>query len=116
MIVDISVGIIAFAFVILAIYATIILHKVIEMLKASKRAMVNIDHISEEGKKLVKNTNDLALDFKEKSEAMNFFFRPLKTLNKKKTDSKHLQAEKIAEIIHFALESMALFNKLKKKK
>lgn len=108
MIIDICMGVISLAFVILVIYLVITLHKVIEMLKTTKRSMTNVD-------KLLKTTNDLALDFKEKSEAMNVFFRPLTKWNKKKIDLKHQKYEAIAEIINFATDGIVLFNKLKKR-
>ena len=64
MIIDISIGVIALAFVVLVIYLVLTLCKVIELLKT---------------------TNDLALDFKEKSKILNLFFRPLAKLNKRRS-------------------------------
>jgi uncharacterized protein YoxC len=108
MFIDICIGTISVAFVILVVYLVITLTKVIRMLTQTKRSMAYVDQ-------LLKTTNDLALDFKEKSEAMNVFFQPLKRLNKKKTDLKHRNHDKIAEIINFAMGGIALFNALKKK-
>ncbi len=93
MIVDVCVGIISVAFVVLVIYLVITLTKLNEMLKT---------------------TNDLALDLKEKSQALNVFFRPLSGFGKK-TDKKHRKSNKIAEIIQFATDGIALFNAFKKK-
>lgn len=94
MIIDICVGVISLAFVVLVIYLVITLRKMTEVLKT---------------------TNDLALDFKEKSKALNLFFQPLARLTKKKIDPKHQKYEKIAEIINFATDGIVLFNRLKKK-
>lgn len=116
MVIDISVAVIAFAFVVLVIFLIATLRKVMQTLHTSKRAIKNLDHISEEGKKLIRTSNDLAIDIKEKSEALNFFFHPLEKLNKRRSDPRHLQVEKIAEIINFAMNSMVLLNKLKKKR
>jgi uncharacterized protein YoxC len=94
MIIDICVGVIALAFVVLVVYLVLTLIKVIRLLKT---------------------TNDIALDFKKKSEALNVFLQPLKKLDKKKIDLKHRKYDKIAEIINFATDGIALFNTLKKK-
>jgi uncharacterized protein YoxC len=93
MIIEICVGVISIAFVVLVVYLVITLHKVIETLKTA---------------------NDLALDIKEKSEALNVVFRPLTKFGKKK--EKHSQNyEKIIEIINFATDGIVLFNRLKRK-
>jgi uncharacterized protein YoxC len=115
MIIEICAGIVAAAFVVLVVYLVIALRNLIQTLKRTKSIMNHIDHITIDSQELIKNTNDLTLDFKEKSEALNVFFRPLAKLNKKKADSKHDNYEKIAELIDFATEGIVLFNKLKKK-
>jgi uncharacterized protein YoxC len=116
MIIEICVGVISIAFVVLVVFLAVTLCKVIETLKKAKRMMANLDDISEESLKLIKASNDLVSDFKEKSEALNFFFRPLAKFSKKKTESKHHRNyDKIAEIINFAADSIVLFNKLKRK-
>jgi len=94
MIIDISVGAVSLAFVVLVIYLVITLRKVDQLLKT---------------------TNDLALDFKDKSETLNILFRPLAKLGKKKADPKHRKQEKIAEIIDLATDGIVLFNRLIKK-
>jgi uncharacterized protein YoxC len=97
MIIEISVGVIAIAFVILVIFLTMTLRKVM--------------HLSKESQKLIKNTNDLALDLKEKSEALDTFFRSIK----KKLHPKNNKVEKIAEVLNFATDGIVLFNRFKKK-
>lgn len=94
MIIDICVGVIALAFVVLVVYLVLTLIKVIRLLKT---------------------TNDIAVDLKKKSETLNVFFQPLKKFDKKKSDLKNRKYDKIAEIISFATDGIALFNKLKKK-
>jgi uncharacterized protein YoxC len=63
MIIDICIGAVSAAFVLLVIYLLITLH--------------NING-------LLKTTNDIALDLKEKSSTLNVFFRPLKMWKSKK--------------------------------
>jgi uncharacterized protein YoxC len=108
MIVDICAGVISMTFIVLVIYLVITLRKAIEMLKQTKHSMTHVDQ-------LIKTANDLALDFKEKSEALNILFRPLMRLSKKKIDPKYQKYEKIAEMINFATDGIVLFNELKKK-
>jgi hypothetical protein len=107
MIIEICIGMISLAFIILVIYLVITLHKVIQILKATKHSMINASQ-------LLKTTNDLALDFQEKSRALNIFFRPLARWNKKKSNSKYKKYEIITEAVNFAIESIALLNRLKK--
>jgi uncharacterized protein YoxC len=116
LVVDISMGIIAFAFVVLVIALLVAISKIMRILKTSNRTMKNIEHITDESKSLVKNANDLTADIKEKSESLNFLFRPLSRLNKSKSNPQQYQAEKIAAIINYATDTLMLFNKLKKKK
>ena len=78
MIIDICIGIISIAFVILVVYLVITLIKVIEILKQMKRSTIHVDQ-------LLKTANDLTLDVKKKSEALDVFFQPLTRLNKKKS-------------------------------
>ena len=94
MIIDISVGVISVAFVVLVVYLVLTLRKV---------------------DRLLNTTNDLALDIKEKSETLNIFFRPLAKLGKKKADPKHRKHGEIVDIVDFVTDGVILFNKLIKK-
>src|ERR1700722_2880898 len=94
MVIDICIGAISVAFVVLVIYLVITLHKVNGLLKTS---------------------NDLALDLKDKSKTLNVFFHPLKFWNKKKAHPNWRRRGKIGEILTFIADGMLLFNKLKKK-
>jgi uncharacterized protein YoxC len=93
MIIDISVGVISLAFVVLVVYLVLTLRKV---------------------DRLLKTTNALALDIKSKSETLDIFFRPLARLGKKKGDTKHRKHDEIIDIVDFVTEGVVLFNKLKK--
>jgi uncharacterized protein YoxC len=108
MIIDICVGGISIAFIILVVYLVITLIKVIEILKQMKRTTTHVDQ-------LLKTANDLTLDFKKKSEILNIFFQPLTRLSKKNINRKRHNYEKIAEIIQFATEGLALLKTLKGK-
>jgi uncharacterized protein YoxC len=103
---DICIGAISLAFVVLVVYLIITLHRILGTLKQTKRTLLHVDH-------LAKTTDEVALDLKEKLKALNFFFRPLEKLNKKKTPHR---SENIADIVQFAAEGISLFNNLKKKK
>lgn len=103
MIVEICVGLITAAFIVLVIFLIIALRNLILTLRQSRHTLQNINH--------------LTLDLKAKSEALNLFFNPLAKLSKKKTDLKHLKNfEKAAEMINFATDGILLFNKLRKRK
>ncbi len=103
---DFCIGAISLAFVVLVVYLIIALHRMLGTLKQTKRTLVQVDH-------LVKTADEVALDLKEKLEALNFFFRPLAKLDKKKTPHR---SDKIADILQFAAEGISLFNNLKKNK
>ena len=99
MIIEVCIGAVSLAFVILVIYLVMTLIQ-------TRRTLSRID-------KLTKTVNEIALDLKEKSEALNIVFRPLARLNKKKVER---HSQNVAEIIEFASEGITLFNRLKKKK
>lgn len=94
MVVNISVAVIAAAFVILVIYLLVVLHNVLQTLKTA---------------------NPLIKDVKEKVSSLDFIFDPLAKLRQAKASGKHYQAEKIGAIVNFATDTLVLFNKLRKK-
>lgn len=106
MFIDICIGAVSLAFVILVIYLIVSLRKIQGTLKQTNRTLVHVDQLS-------KTANDIALDLKEKSEALNVVFKPLAKLNKKKA-ARHSQA--ISDVVQFAAEGITLYNQLKKKK
>ncbi len=96
MFVDICIGAVSLAFVILVVYLAITLQKVIATLKQTKHILGHVDQIT-----------------KTTSGALNIVFKPLALLNKKKAE-RHSQT--IADVVQFAAEGISLYNQIKKRK
>jgi hypothetical protein len=96
MFIDICIGTVSLAFVVLVIYLAITLQKVIATLKQTKHILGHVDHIT-----------------KTTSGAMDLVLKPLARLNKKKAQ-RHSQT--ITDVVQFAAEGIALYNQLKKRK
>lgn len=96
MFVDICIGAVSLAFVVLVVYLAVTLQKVIATLKQTKHILGHVDHIT-----------------KTASGALNIVFKPLSRLNKKKAE-RHSQT--IADVVQFAAEGIGLYNQLKKRK
>ncbi len=102
MIMEICIGVVSIAFVVLVIFLIMTLRDVSNTLKQSKQ--------------MIRNFDELIANLKEKSQALDLFFKPLEKLSKKKAETKNLKNyEKAAEVINFATDGILLFNKLKRK-
>jgi len=118
-IIEICVAAITLAFIVLVVFLVITLRRSCLTLKKTKQVLVKIehdlDHLTVESLKLIKNTNELTIDIKKKSEALNFLFRPLFHLNKKAEHSSHPEnaADKTAEILRYLSSGVELFNKIR---
>ena len=114
MIIEIGVGIIALAFVVLVIFLMISLKRLRKVMKRTERLLSeaqNLLHgLSEPSAELIQNSNKLILDVKKKSEGLDLLFRPLYAL--KKGTEGH-PTWKYADIAGFVLEGIRLFNKIK---
>lgn len=114
MIVEISVGIIAIAFVVLVVFLVITLKRLRKVMKKTERVLSDVHQtlnaLSNPSIELVQNTNRLIIDVKKKSEGLDFLFRPLYSLKK----SEGHTADKIGDIAQFVAEGIQLFNKIKK--
>lgn len=113
MTIEISVGIIAAAFVILVIFLIIgimssrkTLKEMNKLLHASKR---DIDELSSESIKLVKNLNDLTNDAKRKMHALDFIFKPISHAKERLENENSLSSE----IIQCFTAGAIAFNKIR---
>lgn len=106
MIIEISVGVIAVAFLALVIFLIKVLLTTNATLKQSKSTLTHVQKeiaaLSEESQKLLKTVNGLTSDIKEKSASLDFLFRPMATFSK---ESRH--RGKHAEESHDTIENVA---------
>jgi uncharacterized protein YoxC len=113
MIIEIIVGIIAIAFVLLVIFSIITLHRLRKVMKKTDRVLTDAHHLlhalSEPSVELVHNTNKLVVDIKKKSEGLDVLFRPLYGLKKEKTEAH----EKLSGLLECVIEGVQLFQKIK---
>ena len=113
MAIEISVGVIAAAFVILVIFLIVgimssrkTLKEMNKLLHASKR---DIDELSSESLKLLKNLNDLTNDTKRKMHALDFVFKPLSHAKETIENETSLSSE----IIQCFTAGAVVFNKIR---
>lgn len=103
MLIEICIGAVSLAFVVVAVFLSVALYDFIQTMKQSKHT--------------IRHVNALTVDLKEKLDALNFLFQPLVKLSKKKTAHKNLKNfEKAAEVINFAADGVQLFKTLKRKR
>lgn len=118
MIIEISISVIAAAFVLLVIFLIINLRTANLTIKKSKHLLTKLEHeLSEasiEGVNLMKHLNALTLDVHKKVQSLDFIFRPLERFNEKsaKTVSND-PFEKISQILGFIADGMVLIKKMK---
>lgn len=106
MVTDISVAIIAIAFVVLVVFLVITLVQTRKTLQSTRK---DLHHVSTEAVQLMQKLEALTSDLKSKSESLNFVFRPLKSVNK---SQKHdLDTEE--QIVGWIALSVCLFEKIR---
>lgn len=114
MIIDISIGIIAIAFVILVVFLVMTLIRLRKVLKKTDRVLSDVHQtlntLSVPSSELIQNSNRFVLDLKRKSEGLDVLFRPLYALKKSESHS----GGKFSDIAIFVTEGIHLFNKIKK--
>lgn len=114
MIIEISVGVIAIAFVLLVVFLVITLQRLRKVMKKTERVLSEahalLHGLTEPVVELIDNTNRLTIDVKKKLEGLDVLFRPLYVL--KKTDGHHSMG-KFGDIAGFVVEGIQLFNKIK---
>lgn len=107
MITEVSVIIIAIAFVVLVIFLSITLLQTRKTLESTKK---DLHHVSHEAVQLMQKIDALTSDIKSKSESLNFVFRPLKALNK---PPRNEETETASEIVGWITLSIILFEKVR---
>jgi uncharacterized protein DUF948 len=115
MIMEIIVGIIGLAFVVLVIFLILTLQTSRKTMKKADRVLSDLhktmEGVSESSLDLIHNANKLTLDIRKKSEALDILFRPLYLIKREKTEEK--DREKTSEIIECVLDAVHLFSKIK---
>jgi uncharacterized protein YoxC len=111
---EIIVGVIALAFILLVIFLIMTLRQFRQVMKKSERVLTETHYllhsIHKPGTELIENTNDLILDVKKKSEGLDVLFHPLYHLKKNKAEE---SCETISEVLEFVGEGLRLFSKIK---
>ncbi len=116
MIIEISVAVAAGAFLLLAIFAVMGIMTSRKTLKEVSRtlhsAKKDLDELSVESLKLIKNLNDTTVDVKKKLHALDFVFKPLGEMGEKRED--HKKSHDItSEIMECVAAGMLIYNKIK---
>lgn len=113
MIIEIIVGVIALAFVVLVVFLILALQDTRKTLKKVDRTLSDVhktlEVVSDEGKHLMHNANKLTLGLNKKSEALDVLFNPLLSL--KKADDGN--GESIAVIMEYVAVGIRLFSKIR---
>jgi len=116
MVMELIVGSIGLAFVILVVFLIITLQKLRKLMNKADRTLTDINSIlsviTEPGIEMISNANKLVADVKKKSESLDFLFRPLYALKKEKSESKN-GCDKISELIDCVADGVRLFSKIK---
>jgi hypothetical protein len=119
MVVEISVGVIALAFVVLTIFSVIALRKTMKTLKKADQTITDIhkkiDKFSAPGLDLINDVDKLTKDITKKSEALDFLFLPFYSKKNGKTHPhfKDGQGKVIVDSLEFIADGILLFNKIK---
>jgi uncharacterized protein YoxC len=116
MILELIVGTIALACVILVVFLICIFQDVRRVLKKTDRVLSDLhktlDAVSEPSAHLIHRLSDLTLDIKKKSEGLNILFHPLYVMSKERAEEKKGH-NKLSEIMEFIGEAIRLFGKIK---
>ncbi len=113
---EIIVGAIAGAFIVLVVFAIIALQNVSKTLKRADRTLMEaqkaLEAFSGPGQDLLQNTNKLVVDVRKKSEALDVLFRPLYGVKRERHEPKN-RYEKVSEVMEFVAEGVRLFSVIK---
>jgi uncharacterized protein YoxC len=104
MVIEISVAVIAVAFIVLVIFIVMALLKARRTLDAMRR---DLHHVSTEAIHLMRKLDALASDIKSKSESLNFVFRPFRSMNREKNGTNTL-----TDAIQWVGKGLILFDQL----
>lgn len=114
---EIIMGVIALAFVILVVFAILALQASRKTKKKVDRVLMELQKtleiVSDDGLELIHNTNKLTLDLKKKSEALDVLFRPF--YSKKEKSHEREGSENVSEMIDCVVDGVRLFKKIKER-
>ena len=114
MTIEVIVGIIGAAFVVLVVFFIVTLQGLRKVALRTEQAMKEAHHlmrsITEPTVELIDNTNDLIKDLKKKSEALDEILHPFCASKKEKPNG----FEKICGVLGFVEEGILLYKKIKK--
>ena len=125
MIIEISVGAIALAFVILVIYLILTLRQSCKTLNKTQHLISEVQKdikaISKPSVELVGHINDLTKDIQKKSKALDALFRPFLAIKQEHGETSHQHHDKkssntfdkLAEIMEYLAYGIVLFNQIK---
>lgn len=119
MIIEISVAVISLAFLLLVIFLVKTLLTTNATLKQTKTAISHMQKevvdLSHESQKLLRTVNSLTSDIKEKTDSLDFIFRPLSQMSHPHREKKthHDPAEKVEDIVEWIVSGISLYKKLK---
>lgn len=117
MIMEIIVGAIALAFIVLVIFLIRNLVALSKTMKKVDRLLGDVhrtlEGVSEEGTHLLHNTNKLVLDIKRKSEGVDLLFHPLYEMKKESPSGKKNSYEKASTIIDYVADGVRLYSKIR---
>ena len=117
MVVEVSVAVIAAVFVLLVVFLIIAIVKALKTLKEVNRFLHSskkeLDEISVEGLKLIKNLNETTSDIKRKLHALDGFFSPFLGRREEGEHKKHKEADLATDIIECVASGLTLYNKIK---
>lgn len=112
MYIEISVGVIALAFVALVVFLIMTL---VQTKKTLKTVDAQLKELSTASTELIENVNALTEDIQEKSEALDVVFRPLRAFKERLDEqaSPQTSCDKIADIMENVAKGIVLFGKIK---
>jgi uncharacterized protein YoxC len=114
MVTDISVAIIAAAFVVLVVFLIIGIVKAVKTLREINKTLhstkKDVDELSQESLKLVKNLNETTNDIKKKLHAMDCLFKPFEHIESEMKKTNNLTSD----IVECVSAGLVLYNKIKR--
>jgi uncharacterized protein YoxC len=117
MVIEIVVGAIGIAFILLVIFFIITLQRLRRVIRKTDRTLTEICYllhsISAPSIEMVDGVNKLIGDVQKKLEGLDVLFHPLYGLKKEKSEG-HTTSEKIYGVLEYITEGVHLFNKIKK--
>jgi hypothetical protein len=118
MIIDISIACASGAFIILVIFLVVAIVRFNKTSKEINRLLhttkKDLDELSAEGVKLVKNLTEVSGDVKRKLHALDLFFKPLYAKQDGETkNKKHKDYDLASEVVEGLSAGMTLYNKIR---